>query len=265
MIRFKLMRNTALCLLVCSCQATVSVISDTVAAEASITACDNPPANYWGGWAGDSINGAWLLIEGTSAQMTYELGNICSSGDPNHFTNWSISWDMVYNSAVGGYAQSGIDYQYGWSCWLQFAEQKRSSSYTPADQYVPQCIGNGEVHHVYQKIVNINPTNPDWRVDSAIDSTTILESAWNPFGAWGNPPWSAGWSGETSHDHSDIPGYMAAGYPPPVHYNQMQVQNYSDNNFFGICTNQVLLHPVTSLRYSEDLVACDHARSWTSG
>src|SRR3989442_8859037 len=165
---------------------------------------------------------------------------------------------MIAAPSLDGYAQSGIDYHYGWSCWLQFAEQKQGNGYAFVDQWVPNCIGNGQVHHVYQQIVNINPTNPDWRVDSKIDSTTILESPWNPFGSWGFTPWSAQLSGETTHDHSDIPGYMAAGYPPPVDYAQMHVQNYADDNWYDTCRRAALSTPPPDPRYSSRVLAWDH-------
>lgn len=239
---------------------TLSILSSGPA-QASYTNCDNPPLQRFGSVVGKSSN---FTIEGASAQMIYRLGNICTT-DQNPGTNFSTAWTMVSSYGADAYAQSGLMYQYGWGCWLHFAEQLRAPGAGSNRVILPSpCVSNGESHRTWQQVVNvISPSCCDWRMRSNIDSTILMQSTWSPFSNW-VLPYNAEFAGETTHNNSDIPGYKVTGLPPPVNFSGLQVQSWHDDNWYSTCgrTNFTKVqHP----RYSSSVLSCNSTESWTSG
>jgi hypothetical protein len=228
-------------------------------ARAAINPCD-AFGTYQEGYAAPS--NANYTAEGVSTSMTYEQGNICTTdtGSGNDITSWS----MVYSRDRNGWAQSGLLYRYGWACWRHWSEQSQTGV-SGSEYFIPNtCVGNGEVHQVWQQIVPTGCTKgTNCKMRSNIDTTVLMESSWDPFANWAQP-FSVGWAGEAHHNYSDIPGYNQPGYPPKLDYSSLQFQQKSNDSFLSVC-GALGLVSVTASRYAEDQPACDHVRTWTSG
>lgn len=188
--------------------------------------------------------------------MTYRYGNICTVGDASN-NNFVTAWTMVFGNDGLGWAQSGIFYAYGYGCWHHFAQQERNYFQEAPFTIIGSCVGQGEVHKVWQQTVNVG--NPDWRIRSNIDSTIFIQSTWNQFTQW-SQPFQVAFDGEARHNASDIPGYGSVR----TDYSGMQVQDYFNDNFFNTC-GYINLGVVSSPRYAVSGLNCDHIQVWTSG
>lgn len=244
------------------CLASVSLLAPP-AAQASFTNCDNPRLQRFGSVVVKGTGG--FQIEGASADMRYRYGNICTIGDPNPGGNFSTAWTMASSPDTTQYAQSGIMYQYGDSCWRHFAEQSRPGQPLNPDRRLLGCVANGETHRVWQQVVNLlAPGCCAWRIRSNIDSTIVIQSTFDPLAVWGTP-FNAEFAGETTHNSSDIPGYKIAGYPPPTAFTFISVQSLNDDNWYSSCGRTSMTKVTTSPRYSSSILGCDSTESWTSG
>lgn len=184
---------------------------------------------------------------------------------------------MVYSNDGSGWAQSGMIYEYGDSCWRHFAQQAYgqggSGSYLNTYVMPNVCVGNDESHHVWEQTVPTGCTKgTNCEIRSNIDTTVLIQSSWDPNAKW-TTPFLVAWSGETYFDQSDVPGYNTSGYPPPVDYENMEWQYASNDSWYTVCDGNIALNAGTvAPRYSIGTVSSsnctsgtDHVQSWTSG
>jgi hypothetical protein len=231
-------------------------------AGASYYNCDTPAAEHFATWGSNLYPGSQpTQWEGVGAMMRVEFGNICQT-DSNANVNTSSTWDMVVGHDFQGWAQSGIILRPGYSCWPWWAEDVIPGEQN-VDWYNGGCAVQSTTHHVYQQLVTVNGS---YAIRSNVDGIVIHQTEFNPFTSWALP-FQVQFAGETHHDNSDIPGYAAA----PTDFSTMQVQNAYNNNWYGTCdpnwgANLGKTAPgVPAPRYSDDALACDHVRTWTSG
>jgi len=249
----------------------VGSLLHTGKAEAANATCDFPiPASHFhAGWTTASTEPH--RYEGVSAVLQYQQSALCHSGDPT-YTNMATAYTMIKGADGNGWAQSGLWFQADWSCWKHYWQYEDNYSvYGFASGHFQMktgvCVSSGEIHHSWQQSVY---DGVNWHMRTIIDST-YYDTPWSQFAAWASP-FGVEFSGETTHNNSDVPGYTSnkSDFAPPGQ-DIMRVQDFYDDTFYDTCqSGRIVLWAFSNWsvndpmgRYSTDAPACNHVRVWT--
>jgi hypothetical protein len=161
---------------------------------------------------------------------------------------------MVVSHNVGGYAQSGTMYRWGYgSCVKRWAEQAATGP-DWADYYLGGCSSVGDIRRYRQELVY----DGSWHVRSYMDTTVIRQSSFNPLSTW-TTPYGVQFEAETTYTASNVPGVQTY----KQEYTAMQVQNWAGDGWVSACGNTSLSPVNESSRYDRDKPDCDYIRTWT--
>lgn len=195
-----------------------------------------------------------MSYEGAGANITDRSGYVLCTTDSNPGVNFVTSWVMIFGN--NGLAQSGAMYRWGYgSCVHRWAEQV-SPSGVQVDKDLGGCSAPGETHHYWEQSYY---TGSAWVMRSNIDSTNIMQSAFSPY-SWGGSL-QPEFSSEAYHYESQIPGSAAS----PEDWNGMQVQNLSNDNWYGTCGNANMgNYNGNANDWGQGAPHCDHITAWQS-
>jgi hypothetical protein len=208
--------------------------------------CDSNPDHFWAGWSG--VEGT-TKIEGVSASLKYRTSDVCTFGDGN----WYSGWTMIAGLEDFQYAQSGFYFDGNpLGCMRHFAQQSNVANGKPPTKF-GSCTSDGEVHRAWQQYV----PNSGGHIRSNIDTTVFLETTWNAL-LW-TRPWRAQFNGEVGNMQTDIPGRSTR----KTDWSSMTIQAFSDNVYRGTCGRITLFRGVDNGRWNADAPTCDHVRAWT--
>lgn len=200
-------------------------------------------------------------FEGASANLTSRNGFVLCTKDPNPGVNFSTAYVML--QGTGGWAQSGIKYQWGGGptsagsgdCPRYFAEDQQTGSMWQAWYHAGCAPQNGSVHNIAVQTVIISGVDhlrENW------DTIIIHQSTFGPQNL--GFPLGVTFNGETEHYESHVPGTSAA----PEDYSSMHVQLYSNNSSVDTCGNAFLQQGANPPRWGVTDLNCDHIRYWTN-
>jgi hypothetical protein len=195
-----------------------------------------------------------LWVEGVSAVITDRGGYVLCTTE-NSIKNFSSSWTMVFDEALG-WAQSGTMYRWGYgSCVKLWAQQARTGVNDWVESFAGGCSAVGSARRYWQEFVFVNGS---YRIRSRVDSTIIMTSSFSPITEW-DAPYEVAFMAETSYEASNVPGVPSS----KQNFTSMQVQRWSDNAWVTTCGNTGLTGWSGSVRYDFDRPSCNNVRTWT--
>lgn len=192
---------------------------------------------------------------GVSSNITDAGGYVLCSSDQDGRYNFSTSWNMVFGSGPGQYAQSGTLYRYGYgSCVKRWAQQTAPNGIWQ-DFFAGGCSSVGDVNHFWQQRLAQGSV---YRLRSNLGTFIIHQSVYDPVLLW-DSPLQVAFSSETYYAQSHVPG--TSSYPQD--FTSMQVQ--LSNGAFVTTSNNVGLgsYNQNSLRWGQTAVCCAHVQMWT--
>jgi hypothetical protein len=179
----------------------------SVPAEAAVAQCGAASAYYDGYQQAPSTYG----FEGARANIVSRAAALCTSDKGKRQgnsapTNYSDEWTMIANgnATADGWAQSGIETDYGFTGMYGFAQQFQGNHGSMQTIYAGSATPTGQTHLYTQWW---DPACSCFHSD--VDTTVYLASTWDPYASW-SEPFAPQFFGETGYLADDIAGTSAA-------------------------------------------------------